>query len=746
MSSKRNSKEFFEDLQTEWDLGSIEKGARKLDIMEGDQDFPQSSAKRQRTDAGQDSTILNKAETANGTDRQHTTKDSYNPKQPYALPPLRQGEAPIKEEYRLPPGDHRGVKPNPRDDDEAERGTFLQSGSKDEAMADAKVDDRDRKDDRDGGGKGRKKKFEKKKGGQNKARTYGKWGEEMRLCNSVAFSDEFSHPECKFGDKCKLEHDIRKYLSEGKSADIQAMDGKCPVWDVRGTCNVGWKCRFVGSHSTEKDTADGRKELVLIRDPDRMQKAGITGDNNEQETGVYNVVTQEQKFDLQRKKVVTEKADRYVEWLTNSWNEGQIARHNNLKPGENGETSKADEEKQEQRATYTEPPFLPSEKRRLYYGPETPVLAPLTTQGNLPFRRLCIELGAQVTWSEMAVSLPIIQGSKPEWALMKAHETELTPPRCNNPEIVQGYDNSKDLKFGVQIAANKPWVAFKATEVLAKYLPHLRALDLNCGCPIDMVYKEGAGSALLDNAAKLEKILRGMNTLSGEIPITAKIRMGVRDNSPNADAIVNRLLLGGHDAIKAGLGPCGVAAITLHGRSRQQRYTKLANWEYIADIAALVKRVHDKQAQLTDTIGEADPRHLANGGKVFFMGNGDCYSHIDYYDHIEKGRVDTVMAARGALIKPWLFEEIEKRQYLDKSASERLEYVEKFVKYGLETWGSDETGVNTTRRFLLEWLSFACRYVPIGLLERLPPVINERPPRFRGRNEMETLLCSNVSF
>jgi tRNA-dihydrouridine synthase 3 len=133
---------------------------------------------------------------------------------------------------------------------------------------------------------------------------------------------------------------------------------------------------------------------------------------------------------------------------------------------------------------------------------------------------------------------------------------------------------------------------------------------------------------------------------------------------------------------------------------------------------------------------------MPNGGKTYFLGNGDCYSHVDYDDHVNNAGVDSVMVARGALIKPWVFEEIQTGQYLDKSATERLAYIERFAKYGLQAWGSDEHGVGTTRRFLLEWLSFAYRYVPIGLLEYLPPNIQDRPPAWRGRNELETLMGS----
>ena len=235
-----------------------------------------------------------------------------------------------------------------------------------------------------------------------------------------------------------------------------------------------------------------------------------------------------------------------------------------------------------------------------------------------------------------------------------------------------------------------------------------------------------------------------MNAVSNDIPITVKIRMGTKDNHPTADKLLQRLVLGGGEAQNVGEGPAGVAAITLHGRSRQQRYTRSADWSYISQCASLIKNLQSKRDAATDTIHEADARDLSasNNGDVYFIGNGDCYSHEDYYTHLADAGVDSVMVARGALTKPWIFEEIESRQYLDKSGAERLRYVEQFARNGLEYWGSDEIGVGTTRRFLLEWLSFSCRYVPVGLLEHLPPRLGDRPPAFKGRDDLETLLSS----
>jgi tRNA-dihydrouridine synthase 3 len=344
----------------------------------------------------------------------------------------------------------------------------------------------------------------------------------------------------------------------------------------------------------------------------------------------------------------------------------------------------------------------------------------------------------------MAMSLPLLQGQKSEWALMKAHESEISRPRYTPTSIVQNYDNSVDLKFGVQISANKPLQALKGAEIISRFVPHVRVIDLNCGCPIELVYQSGAGSALLDAPSKLEKMIRGMNAVSGDVPITAKIRMGTMNGKPTATKTIERLAFGSYD-VRDKLGAPGCAAITLHGRSRQQRYTKNADWSYIAECAALIKSYNEKKDELADTANEPDARTQANtkDGKMYFIGNGDCYSHVDYLDHIQNAGVDSIMVARGALIKPWIFEEIEKGQYLDKSATERLSYVEKFVRYGLEAWGSDEVGVGQTRRFLLEWLSFAHRYVPVGILAHLPPSLQDRPPAYRGRDDLEALLASD---
>lgn len=95
---------------------------------------------------------------------------------------------------------------------------------------------------------------------------------------------------------------------------------------------------------------------------------------------------------------------------------------------------------------------------------------------------------------------------------------------------------------------------------------------------------------------------------------------------------------------------------------------------------------------------------------IQIYGNGDILS-FDDYQRIQNtySSIYGVTIGRGALIKPWIFTEIKEKKLIDISSTERFEILKKYSKYGLEHWGSDTRGVETTRRFMLEWISFLHR-------------------------------------
>ncbi|XP_014676056.1 PREDICTED: tRNA-dihydrouridine(47) synthase [NAD(P)(+)]-like [Priapulus caudatus] len=312
-------------------------------------------------------------------------------------------------------------------------------------------------------------------------------------------------------------------------------------------------------------------------------------------------------------------------------------------------------------------------------------LAPLTTVGNLPFRRVCKRFGADVTCGEMAVATNLLQGQQSEWALLRRHASE-------------------DV-FGVQLCGSHPDAMTRCAQLLREHAD-ADFVDINAGCPLDLVCHKGAGCTLMTRAARLETIVGGMAAALDGVPLTLKMRTGLTSEKGLAAGVARRARDWG-----------GVALMTVHGRSRQARYTRRADWAYVGECARAAAPV-----------------------PVF--GCGDVLSYDDYERCVATPGVAGAMIARGALYKPWLFAEIRERRDWDISAGERLDVLRDFVAFGLEHWGSDAAGVETTRRFLLEWLSFLHRYVPVGLLEQPPQRINERPPSYVGRSDLETLMAS----
>ena len=313
------------------------------------------------------------------------------------------------------------------------------------------------------------------------------------------------------------------------------------------------------------------------------------------------------------------------------------------------------------------------------------ILPSLCTFANLPFRRIVKKFGCDVTMSEMVMSQSLIEGKSSEWALTRK-------------------DPCEDI-FGIQICAGEKGKAYKSIKLLDKYCPEVSFFELNCACPIDLVYNNGMGARLCETPNRVQTLLSAMRSATNK-PVTIKVRTGKNENT-----IAKTLVPFLYDY--------GAANVSIHGRTKNQRYSKDADWDYIEECVKV--------------------------SKIPVIGVGDIYRYADVEKAKEKG-VNSVAIARGALVKPWIFKEIKEKIDYDISSSERIDILREFAEFGLIHWGSDEKGVNTVREFMCHHLTFMSRYVPVHCCVEggIVPSLKARP--YEGicyRDEMEKLLASN---
>lgn len=503
-----------------------------------------------------------------------------------------------------------------------------------------------------------------------------------RLCLKYMSKDGY----CPYDKKCDYSHDLYKIY---KSKEEILFDKPCFIYKSYGRCQYGISCLYAKDHTK---VFDDKQKVYNLYDHERWSLNGGREDFIERIKNTLDLSAQhklrKRNYDF---KIVTQ--------ATNALYKADISDKKEDNDNDNDEKDKLNntDEQQHQAASSKRigavlvDEFLKGrdyERKKVDFKGKL-YLAPLTTVGNLPFRRLCKKYQCDITCAEMSLCSSLLNGNPSEWSHIKRHESEDT--------------------FGVQITSNHPDQTTKVVKLLNDQC-ELDFIDFNCGCPTEFIYQSGAGAGLMNRNSKLRKMIGGASMIS-KVPITVKLRSGCSEEKNIAHNIINSVIRPFTSKY--------IGAITVHGRSRQQRYTKLADWDY----------VNDECGRYVDDIP--------------LIGSGDCISWQEYYGNLEKYKnISAVMIARGALISPWLFTEIKERRTWDITSKERLDIISDYVKFGLDHWGSDTTGAENCRKYLLEWLSFACRYIPVGLLEVLPQKINERPPMYKGRDELETLLSS----
>jgi len=313
------------------------------------------------------------------------------------------------------------------------------------------------------------------------------------------------------------------------------------------------------------------------------------------------------------------------------------------------------------------------------------VLAPLTFGGNLPFRRLCVEFGAEVTVGEMAVVRKLRSGSPSEFALLRSHPDEPF--------------------FGVQLADRRAETLAEAARLAESR--GARFVDLNCGCPINEITRRGLGASLLRKPSRLGRLVTAMKG-AVSVPVTVKVRSGWSEGKPNVAEVARVCEESGADAI------------AIHARTREQRYNRSADWDLIGRVAA--------------------------GRRIPVIGNGDILTHYEARERMAQAGVRSVMLGRGALIKPWLFREIREGRVWQPTPEERLAVLWRFVELLRDHFGPDERGRSRALRFLPWHLNFFCRYRSLpeeeyAVRAREHPLIQSRLPAGPFLSPLERLLA-----
>lgn len=224
------------------------------------------------------------------------------------------------------------------------------------------------------------------------------------------------------------------------------------------------------------------------------------------------------------------------------------------------------------------------------------LLAPLAGITDAPMRRLCHRQGAALTYTEMVSCKGMWYGDR------------------NTGKLLYTYRDEQPV--GYQIFGHEPEVmAYAAREISS--LPG-KLIDINFGCPVPKIVKNGEGSALLKNPDLIYDIVAAV-VKNTDKPVTAKIRTGWDKDSINAVEVAH--------AVSA----AGASAIAVHARTREQYYSGEADWSMIA----AVKRAVD----------------------IPVIGNGDVTDGNAAISMMDETGCDLVMIGRGALGNPWIFRE-----------------------------------------------------------------------------------------
>ena len=271
-------------------------------------------------------------------------------------------------------------------------------------------------------------------------------------------------------------------------------------------------------------------------------------------------------------------------------------------------------------------------------------LAPMAGVTDIPFRKICRKFGPGLTYTEMASTKAMEFGSDKTEKIIQIMSDE-------RPSIVQIFGSDKDT--------------IRKTIERLNQQEDIDIIDINMGCPAPKLVKNGDGAGLLLDLKKVEEIIKEATSVSKK-PITVKTRKGFNDDIITAVEVAKIC------------EKYGVAMITIHGRTREQYYSGVADLDIIKKVKESVK---------IPVIGNGDITDVESAKKMF-----------------EYTGCDGIMIARGAQGNPWIFKSILDGKDYVPSYEERLQIILEHIKYELENEENKKNAVFKMRKHIAWYL------------------------------------------
>ena len=258
-------------------------------------------------------------------------------------------------------------------------------------------------------------------------------------------------------------------------------------------------------------------------------------------------------------------------------------------------------------------------------------LSPMAGVTDLPFRLICKEQDCGMLYTEMVNAKALCYDDQNTKKMLKIEEEE-------HPVAIQIFGSDPEYMGG-------------AAKILNSYPNEI--LDINMGCPAPKVVKNGDGSALLKNPELAAKVLKAV-VGNSEKPVTLKIRKGWDDTCINAVEIAKIA------------EDCGISAIAIHGRTREQYYSGKADWDII--------------------------RQVKENVSIPVIGNGDVFEVEDAINMLNQTNCDAIMIGRGAQGNPWIIKRINHYMQTgeilpEPTLEEKINTAKKHLKLAVEEHG-----------------------------------------------------------